>query len=141
MKRIWLVCLLLVSYVFLVAMGGVGGSASINVPEPAKDYAATIIDRSDISTRVEKFSFEGQTSISGKLGGGHVSINFVKIASISFALQDNDLKANVLLKDGKQVPVIVDKAIACYGTLPYGKFKIAMEDMKSITIHGLVSGQ
>lgn len=139
MRRIWHVCLLLVSYLFLVAMGGVG--SAVKVPEPAKNYAATIADHSDISARVEKFSFEGQTAISGKLGGGHISIDFDKIASIGFVLQDKTLKAEVLLKDGKTIPIIVEKGTTCYGTLPYGKFKIAVEDMRSITIHGLASGQ
>ncbi len=135
MRRILLVCLLFVSYVFLVAMGGVG--SEIKVPEPVKDYAVTIVDSFDISTDVEKFSLEGQTAISGKLGGGQISIGFDKIASIGFVLQGKTLKAEVLLKDGKTVPLIVEKGIACYGTLPYGKFKIAVEDIRSVVIHGL----
>jgi hypothetical protein len=110
------------------------------VPEPVSNYAATIIDNADISTRVEKFSFEGQTVVSGKLGSGHISINFDKITSIDYALQDKTLRAEVLLKDGKKIPVIVDKETTCYGTLPYGEFKIAVEDIRSITIHRLISG-
>lgn len=141
MRRTWFVGLLFLFYVFLVGMGGLGGSASINVPEPARNYAATITDQSDIATRLEKFSLEGQTAISGKLGGGHISIRFDKIASVGFVLHDKTLEAEVLLKDGKTIPLVVDKETACYGKLPYGEFKIAMEDIRSITIHGLVSGQ
>ncbi len=139
MRKSWLVGLLLLSCMFLLGMGGLGGSASIRVPEPARNYAATITDQSDISTRVEKFSMDGRTSISGKLGDGHISISFDKISSIGFVLQDKTLRAEVLLKEGNTIHVVVDKGTACYGTLVYGEFKIAMEDIRSITIHGEVT--
>jgi len=138
MKTICLFAMMLLSYVFLVGMGPLGGPGSIKVPEPAKNYAATIVDRTDISTRVEKFSFDGQTAISGKLGDGHVSISFDNISSINFVLKDKTLQADVLLKDGKTVHVVVKRLTPCYGKLSYGEFKINTEDVKSITIHGLV---
>jgi len=141
MRRIGIVALLLLFCVFLVGMGGLGGSTSINVPEPARNYAATITDQSDISTRVEKFSFEGQTAISGKLGDGHISISFDKIASIGFVLQEKTLKAETLLTDGKTIHIVVERGNACYGKLPYGKFKIAVEDIRTITIHGEVPAE
>ena len=136
MRKGCLVGLLFLFCPFLVGMSGLGGSGRIGVPEPPRNYEATIIDRSDVSTRVEKLSFEGQTAIVGRLGSGHVSIGFDKIASIQFILEDKTLKSQVLLKDGKTVSVIVDKGMACYGKLPYGEFEIAMEDIRAITIHG-----
>ncbi|NVM22364.1 MAG: hypothetical protein HWN68_11360 [Desulfobacterales bacterium] len=141
MTNRWLVGLLLVSCMFLVGMGGLGGSAPIKAPEPATNYAATITDQSHISTRVEKFSVDGRTAISGRLGAGRISIRFDKISSVGFVLRDKTLRAEVLLKDGKTVPLIVDKGTACYGKLAYGDFKITMEDIRSITIHGEVGGQ
>ena len=141
MKNMWFVGLLLLCCLFLAGMGAVGGSARIRVPEPENNYSATITDRSDVSAPVEKLSFEGHTAITGKLGSGHVNIGFDKIVSIGFVIQAETLKAEVLLKDGKTVPIIVDKGMACYAKLPYGEFKIAMEDIKSIAIHGLASSQ
>lgn len=141
MKRILLVGLLFLFSMFLVGMGSLGGAARIRVPEPARNYSASIMDQSDTSTRVEKLSFEGQTAISGKLGSGHVSIDFDKIVSMSFILHNNTLRADVLLKDDKTISVVVDKEMVCYGNLSWGGFKIAVADIRSITIHGLVNSQ
>ena len=141
MRKIVFLGLLVVSYVFLVGMGGLGGPATVRVPEPATNYAATVKDQSDMTTRLEKFSFEGQTFLSGKLSDAYVSINFDRIESIGFVLHDKTLTAEVKLKDGKTISVVLDKGTACYGKLAYGDFKIGVEDIKSIIIHGKVSGQ
>jgi len=141
MRKIVFFGLLVVFYVFLVGMGGLGGPGAVRVPEPATNYAATVKDQSDMTTRLEKFSFEGQTFLSGKLSDAYVSINFDRIESIGFILQDKTLTAEVALKDGKTISVVMDKGTACYGKLAYGDFRIAVEDIKSITIHGKVSGQ
>jgi len=141
MRKIVFFGLLVVFYVFLVGMGGLGGPGAVRVPEPATNYAATVKDQSDMTTRLEKFSFEGQTFLSGKLSDAYVSINFDRIESIGFVLHDKTLTAEVKLKDGKTISVVLDKGTACYGKLAYGDFKIGVEDIKSITIHGKVSGQ
>lgn len=139
MKRIGFLGLLVVFYMFLVGMGGLGGTPSVNVPEPTTSYAATVTDQSDIATRLDMFSFDGETSVSGKLGNARISISFDKIGSIGFALQDKTLTAGIRLMDGKIISVVVNKGTACYGKLAYGDFKIDVEDIKSIILHGEVS--
>jgi hypothetical protein len=138
-RRVGIVGLFVMLYVFLAGMGGLGGPALVKAPEPATNYAATVTDQSDIATSLEKFSFEGRTFLSGKLGDAHISISFDKIGSIRFVLQEKMLTAEVELKDGKTIPVVMDRGTDCYGKLEYGDFKIAVEHIKSITIHGPVS--
>jgi len=120
-------------------MGGPAGPERIKVPEPPMNYGATITDQSDVSTQVERFSFEGQTAISGRLGTGEVSIDLDKIASIHIILKDERLSAEVSLKDGEKIPLILEKGAVCYGKLPYGELRIAVEDIRVIAIHGLVA--
>jgi len=139
MRRVRQVILLFLSWVFLTAMGGIGDSGSISAPVPPMNFAATITDRSDLATVVESFSIEGKTAISGRLGSGRISIDFEKIASIGFVLQGEDLRADVALKEGDKVSVVVDKGMACYGKLPYGDIQIAVEEIRVITIHGEVT--
>ncbi|MBW1770723.1 MAG: hypothetical protein JRJ17_06105 [Deltaproteobacteria bacterium] len=43
------------------------------------------------------------------------------------------------LKDGKVVNVGVRRGTVCQGKFAYGYFRIAVEDIRSITIHGEVS--
>jgi len=136
MKQICHAGLLFLCWVFLTAMGGLGDCRTIRAPMPPINFAATIADRSNLSTMVEQFSMEGKTAISGRLGSGRVSIDFAKIASIDFVFQGESLKAEVALKEGNKVCVVVDRGMACYGKLPYGDIQIAVEEIRAITIHG-----
>jgi hypothetical protein len=139
MKNVWPVGLLVFFSLFLLGMGTVESPLSVDVPEPGRNFSATVTDQSDVSTRLNKFSLGGQTFISGKLGDADISITFDKIERIDFLLRDDTLTAEVHLKDGKVIAVVVDKETACHGEFTYGGFRIALEDVRSITIHGEVS--
>lgn len=139
MRRVGFAGLSVILYVFLVGMGYLGSPLSGEIPEPATNYAATVVDQSGIATRLEKFSFGGQTFISGKMGDADISVAFDKIGSIDFVLKAGTLTGEVRLKDGKAVPVVLQEGTVCYGKFAYGDFRIAVEDIRSITIHGEVS--
>jgi len=138
MKRVLYLSIMILTYIFLTGMGSLGGSGEVKVPEPEINYRVTLIDQLDVSTELEKFTCEGQVYLSGKRGEAHVSIGFDKISSIRFFRRKDGVIAEVHLKDGKVISLKVKKDICCYGMFSYGKFKIAMKDIKSITIHGIV---
>jgi hypothetical protein len=139
MRKAGFVSLWVILYCFLVGMGGLGGPTSVKVPEPGTNYSATIVDLSDFATRVEKFSFEGKTFLAGKMGDADVSVTFDKIHSIRFVLNEDTLTAEVQLKDGETIRVVMNKKAVCYGEFAYGGYMIAAEHIKSITVHGEVS--
>ena len=142
MKRIWLGSVLGICGLFLVGMGNLGGPAKVHVPEPSHNYSAIILDQSGVSSEVEMLSFSGYTAISGKVGSAQVSIDFDKIDRIQFVKQGNELIARLALKDGDTLSMIVDnKGLTCYARLPYGGYKIDVEDVRSIDIKGLVGKQ
>jgi hypothetical protein len=118
-----------------LGMGGMGEGDAITVPEPEENYAVTLIDQSDVSIDLKKFSCDGLTCFMGKLGRVEISIDFDKINSVFFLLQDKDVKAKVDLKDGKVVELVVDKRKPCYGVSSFADIRIEMQDIKSITIH------
>ena len=119
-----------------LGMGGMGEGDAITVPEPEENYAVTLIDQSDVSIDLEKFSCDGLTCFMGKLGRVELSIGFDKINSVFFLLEDKDVKAKINLKDGKVVELLVDKKKPCYGASSFADIRIEMQDIKSITIHG-----
>jgi hypothetical protein len=53
-----------------------------------------------------------------------------------FLLDDQQLKADVELNDGRTTAVVVDKQQACYGVSSFADVKIELQDIKSITVHG-----
>jgi len=108
----------------------------IDIPEPEKNYAATLVDQTDVSMDLEKFSFEGQTYFIGKLGRAEISIDFDKIDSILFILQDDHVKAKVNLKDGKALEILIDKGKNCYGISSFGNVRIQLQDIKKVAVHG-----
>ncbi|MBW2165023.1 MAG: hypothetical protein JRG74_02655, partial [Deltaproteobacteria bacterium] len=109
----------------------------IDIPEPEKNHAATLVDQTDVSMDLEKFSFEGQTYFIGKFGRAEISIDFDKIDSVLFILQDDHVKAKVNLKDGKALEILIDKDKNCYGISSFGNVRIQLQDIKKVAVHGL----
>jgi hypothetical protein len=120
-----------------VGMGNMGERGVIDIPEPEKNYTATLVDQADVSMDLEKFSFEGRTYFIGKLGRAEISIDFDKIDSVLFILQDDHVKVKVNLKDGKALEILVDKGKNCYGISSFGNVRIEVQDIKKVAVHGL----
>jgi len=135
MKKSWYFSLVIFICFLTVGMGNIGERGVINIPEPEKNYTATIVDQTDVSMDLEKFSFEGQTYFIGKLGRAEISIDFGKIDSVLLILQDDHVKAKVKLKDGKALEILVDKGKNCYGISSFANVRIEVQDIKKITIH------
>jgi len=138
MKKGFYFSLVVIIFFCTLGMGGMGEGDAITVPEPEENYAVTLIDQSDVSIDLEKFSCDGLTCFIGKLGRVELSIDFDKINSVSFLLQDKDVKAKINLKDGKVVELLVDKKKPCYGVSSFADIRIEMQDIKKITIHGKI---
>jgi hypothetical protein len=126
----------------MMGMGNLGGPEKVHVPEPSQNYTATIIDQTGVSTDVEMLSFGGFTAVSGKVGSAQVSVDFDKIDTIQFLKQGKDLTARLTLQDGDSLSMTVDnKGLTCYARLPYGGYKIDIEDIRSIDIKGRVTNE
>ena len=138
MKKKWYFGLVVLLCFFTLGMGSMGESDVVNVPEPEINYKVKLVDQSDMSIDLEKFSCDGQTYLIGKLGKADISIDFDKINSIFFLLQEDDVKAKVNLKDGKVLEISVEKKKPCYGVSSFADVRIEMQDIKKITIYGTV---
>ena len=134
MKKKWYFGLVVFICFLSVGMGNMGERSVIDTPEPEKNYAVALVDQTDVSMDLEKFSFEGQTYFIGKLGRAEISINFDKIDSVLFILQDDYVKARVNLKDGKALEILVDKGKNCYGISSFANIRIEVQDIKKITM-------
>lgn len=138
MKKAFYFSLVVIISFCTLGMGSMGEGGRIDVPEPEENYAVNLIDQSDVSFDFEKFSCDGLTYFTGKLGRVEISVDFDKINSVFFLLQDKDVKAKVNLKDGKVVELIVDKTKLCYGVSSFAHIRIEMQDIKRVTIHGKI---
>jgi hypothetical protein len=137
MKKGWYFGFVILICFLTVGMGNMGERGVIDIPEPEKNYTATLVDQTDVSMDLEKFSFEGQTYFIGKLGRAEISIDFDKIDLVLFILQDDHVKAKVNLKDGKALEILIDKDKNCYGISSFGNVRIEVQDIKKVAVHGL----
>jgi len=121
---------------FCAGMGGLGEQDPVKIPQPARDFSATVVDQRDTASDIALMSLDGQTFLIGKRGGATVSIPFMNIKTIDFYMRGNNLYAVVVMTGQPQVELEMEKDRVLYGQLSYGHFAIKVEDIRKITIHG-----
>ncbi len=136
-KKITAVSIILVFFGIFSGMGNSGNLKNTEIPEPETDLTATLIDQEGLSSRITRFSLEGNTFIPGKRGGATVNIPFENIQKLDFRKRGNDLDVVVSLKKGETVELKMDEGQNFYGKLPYGTLSIKAGQVKRITIEGL----
>ena len=133
----------LAALVLLVAPGagvawatGLGGTdAPTRIPVPAREFSATVEDRSGTIVDVRSATFDGEVFLFGMLGEAQVSVPFEKIKEIRFepASTAGSLVAMAVLHAGDPVRVIVDNDVPCYGETAFGFYKIEVKSIRRIT--------
>jgi len=118
-------------------MGSMGEPASVKTPDPDQNFRATVVDQDDVSLELDKFSFDGKTYITGKMGKAELSIDFEKIRSILFVEKDGRIAAVVSLDDYQEIELLLEKDAPCFGTSSFADVRIAASDIKKVIIHGI----
>ncbi len=133
-KMLSAICLIVFCLITL-GMGNTGSNESFEIPSPDKNYQVTLIDQSDITVELTKFSCNGQTFLVGEYGKSMISIDFHNISTIFFYLEAENLRANVKLKDGKKIEISVAKNVPCFGISSFADVRVDMIDIKQITFN------
>lgn len=127
--------MLLVVMPLLMGMGSPFGQTSPEkIPVPAKKFAATFIDQTDVVTECSDVSIEGGTFIEGRRGEGNNTIAFDLIDNVSLYMNGDKLSCLVKLRDGGTIELILKKDQKAYGYTKYGTFQIRLADLKKIII-------
>ena len=134
MKKFLAPMALFSSFLFLMGMGELGGSAPANkVPSPEKNFAVKVTDREGIQTSLSQFSQEGKIFLAGKRGGATVTVPFEKISQIQFqGAEGNEIPAKLNLRNQESLDLKVDKRSKFYGKAEFGTFQIDAKDLKTI---------
>lgn len=131
MRKIAAVLLLMAGW---VVFAGMGRTPESEIPKPEIDFAATVIDDQDISTKCRLVSWEGQLFFVGFRGKGAVSIPFEKVKKAVFigASSGGKKDAQITLKSGEVVAATFDDESRFYGTTTFGTYKITAKNIKEI---------
>ncbi|MBI3754024.1 MAG: hypothetical protein HY266_08300 [Deltaproteobacteria bacterium] len=131
MKKILPVFLFMAGW---LVFAGMGKAPEGEIPKPAIDFTATVIDDQGISTKCSLVSWEGQLFFIGTRGKGTVSIPFEKVKKVAFVGESSGNKrdAQVTLRSGEIVAVSFDGESRFYGTTTFGTYKITAKNIKEI---------
>jgi hypothetical protein len=137
MKIIFPWGVVILSFLFLTGMGGLGGSTPVDkTPEPSKKFTVVVVDRQGVKTTLGQFSHEGKVFITGKRGNADVTSPFEIISQVQFKGQEgNEIVAEIYLGEPKRVEIRVDKRSKFYGKAEFGTFQIEAKDLQSINFH------
>ncbi|MBI5598749.1 MAG: hypothetical protein HY890_03315 [Deltaproteobacteria bacterium] len=130
-KKILPVFFVLLSWVVLA---GMGATSDIDVPQPDKNFTATVIDDQDVSTRCTNVSWEGKTFFKAQRGKGFISIPFEKVKKAVFVSSAGSGQVNlqVVLKSGEVLAVNFSEDMRFLGKTDFGNYMIFAKNIKEI---------
>jgi hypothetical protein len=137
MKKILASAAIMTSFLFLIGMGGLGGTAPIDkIPEPKKNISVVVVDRQGVKTSLTQFSHDGKVVITGKRGSADVAVPFEVISQVQFqGVAGNEIVAQISMRETKKVEIRVDKSSKFYGKAEFGTFQIEAQNLHSINFH------
>ena len=136
MKRTLAGSLFILICCLTLGMGSMGDPVSVKTPEPDANFLVSVTDQDDMSMELEKFSCEGKTYITGRMGKADLSIDFEKIRSILFVDKGGQSAVLVILADQKQVELVLDNNMPCFGSSSFADVRIMTHDIKKVVFHG-----
>jgi hypothetical protein len=116
----------------LLGMGGFGGGRETGLP--ARDFRATFTDQDGNTIAATRVTAGGETSLEGDLGRGKLRVPFDNVAHIALKpLEERDrVRADITLRQGEPLALVVRSSTTFYGQVPGGAFQIRARDLKAV---------
>ena len=120
--------------VLWVIFSGMAGTPATDVPVPAVNFRATVIDDQDIATKCANVSWEGKTFFRAERGRGVITIPFEKVKKVTRVADagGGGVDAQVVLKSGETVAVTFDGEARFFGQTTFGTYRISAKNIKEI---------
>ncbi len=139
--NIAMLLLLVVSALFLTAMGTGDSEGPTRIPEPETNYRVTLVDMEGTRVQLTQFSVGGQLFFMGRLGQGQAAIPFTRIKEVVVEKRQGVLRAKVVLKQGAPVELKVKGSQDIFGKTEFGNFRIPLDEVSRIQFQGRVQPQ
>jgi hypothetical protein len=131
-------CTVLVAALWLMGLGGgTESSSTTSIPLPPENFTVTLADRAGQTLEARRFTWEGKVIFRGLIGSGTVSLPFNKVKAVHVqgvgaGSAVTTVKANVTLRSGDTVEVLIDRSSKCFGETKFGDYEIFFKDVASI---------
>jgi len=133
MNRLFLLPLLLLTSLFCLGMGELGGQPEGAVPETDVRIEAKVIDRTGMEISLNQFSMDGKTYLDALRGSGQLTIPFQQLSTLTCGkINGDEITVQVKLKSGSVLDLSIRKRALFYGSTGYGAFVIKARDVARI---------
>ncbi len=136
-QRVLALAVLLCCLPLLMAMSIGSDEAPTRIPEPKVNYLVTLTDQGGTTVQLSHFSIEGMGFVSGGMGRGEMAVPLDKVKSVEIRRIEGELKATLMLVDGKEVSVAVKGNLKATGKTDFGNYRIPLDEVSSIQIKGV----
>lgn len=125
--------LLLFACLFIMGMGTAGETDVVrDIPEPDRKFKVEVVDASDMSFTVERFSVDGLTYVPVEMGRADIALDFAEIEKARFYLEGDKVRAVVEFAGGITKTVGLDPELKFYGRSEWGNLRLRAKDIKAI---------
>ena len=117
----------------LMGMGGLGGGRETGLPQ--HEFRATFTDADGTRVDATRVTAGGDTNLEGEIGRGRLRVPFDNIGQVRLEATGPDhdrIKADVVLRQGEPVTLLMRSSTTFYGQTPSGAYQIRARDLKSI---------
>lgn len=130
MTRKFIILILL--SLFCMGMAGTGGFGP-GTSETDRLFQATIIDESGNSYQVQNISVDGSTFLPAKAGPAEASIDFGKVSTVRFYLQDDQVLAKVIFINDHEMDFYINPGTKFLGQTDWGRISFQARDLREIS--------
>jgi hypothetical protein len=103
-----------------------------DIPEPDRNFKVEVIDATDTSFTVERFSVQGLTFIPVEMGRADVALDFAEIKSATFNLQGEKVRADISFTGERTNSVTLEPGLTFYGKSQWGNVRLEAGDIRKI---------
>lgn len=134
MRRLLLAIVLFAVPVAAIANGFGGSDAPTRIPVPARVFEATFRDLAGTEIVANRFTWNGEVYIQGRLGDGWISVPFERVAeaTVEPTGTDDEAAVKITLHDGSTTTLVVDDDTPCYGETKAGLYMIEVGNLRSL---------
>ena len=117
---------------FCLGMGGTSGTFG-PAAETDRFFRAVVVDRSDKSHEVQGIFVQGSTYLPARTGSAEAEVDFGKIQSARFYVQDDRVLARMTLVNQEEMDFYIQPQTTFQGKTDWGSISFRADEIKEIS--------
>ncbi len=128
----WSILILAAASLLCLGMGAGGAFGPVG-QDVDRLFSARIVDESNESFEVHRFTADGSTFLPAYVGAAQLSIDFGKIRTAHFYVQDEQVLVRMILVTDEEMEVYIQPGVRFVGQTDWGKISLRAKDIREIS--------